>query len=625
MRPRLAPRPDRPDGDLAHANRALRMLSASNAAMLRAQDESQLLEDVCRIVVDIGGYRLAGVGYAQDDAEKSLRPMAAAGDKPENVLRMRLSWDAKSPWGQGPAGQCVRTGLAIAYPDLRDQAQGFPWRDAALANGYEGAITLPLREGARCFGFIGLFSGQGRLLHDGELALLRDLADNVSFGIGALRAASERRRIAAELAWNAAHEPVTGLERYSVLQQRLAPVVADGTRSTAMLLLGLDRFQAVNESMGHAQADRVLGAVAQRLLACAAQEPSLDVAHFAGDEFVLASPDTGAEAALALAERLRDCVAAPIECEGFRLLLTCTIGISLSPPHGTDCTELLRHAQAALQLGKERGRDCCCLFRTEQMQDIEDRMVLGGRLRGAAAAGALRLHYQPQFRAADGRACGFEALLRWQDAELGPVPPGRFIPVAEALGLMPEIGEWVLREACRQAREWLDAGHHGFRIAVNVSAQQLQRPGLVRAVAAALAQHALPAALLDLEITESSLMENVARLHDTLGELKALGVSLSLDDFGTGYSSLSYLKHFPIDKLKIDQGFVRELPGNADDAAIARTIVTIGHQLRMQVSAEGVETAAQAEFLRLLGCDELQGYLFGRPEPAELASRHLAG
>jgi EAL domain-containing protein (putative c-di-GMP-specific phosphodiesterase class I) len=258
-------------------------------------------------------------------------------------------------------------------------------------------------------------------------------------------------------------------------------------------------------------------------------------------------------------------------------------------------------------------------FLTEQMRDIEDRMVLGGALRGAARAGELQLHYQPQFAASPHRLTGFEALLRWTNPTLGVVSPGRFIPVAESLGLMPEIGVWVLREACRQARAWLDAGRSGFNIAVNVSAQQMQRPGLVQAVADAIAEHALPAHVLDIELTESSLMENVSRVQGTLAELKALGVMLSLDDFGTGYSSLAYLKHFPLDKLKIDQSFVRGLPGNADDAAIARTIVSIGHQLRMIVSAEGVETQEQADFLREIGCDELQGYFLGRPVPTATA------
>jgi EAL domain-containing protein (putative c-di-GMP-specific phosphodiesterase class I) len=306
------------------------------------------------------------------------------------------------------------------------------------------------------------------------------------------------------------------------------------------------------------------------------------------------------------------------------LLITATIGVSIAPTHGREPIDLLRRAQAAMERGKGMGRDCVSPFRTDQVREIEDRQVLGGALRAAARLGELQLHYQPQFAAQPHRLTGFEALLRWTNPTLGSVSPGRFIPIAEALGLMPEIGVWVLREACRQARAWRDAGHADFVIAVNVSAQQLQRPGLVQAVADALAEHGVPPGALDIELTESSLMENVGRAKATLAELKALGVMLSLDDFGTGYSSLAYLKHFSLDKLKIDQGFVRGLPDNGDDAAIARTIVSIGHQLRMVVSAEGVETQAQADFLRGIGCDELQGYFLGRPVPADAAAKLFA-
>jgi diguanylate cyclase len=611
----------RPEAGLASANRALRMLSACNAALIRIDDEERLLNEICRIVVEIGGYRLAGVGYALDDEERSLQPMAAAGDHPENVRAMRLSWSEDSPWGLGPAGQCVRSGKAVAYPDLRDQAQGFPWREAALRSGYQGAIALPLRSDTRVFGFIGLFSSRARDLEESELGLLQDLADNVAFGVGAIRAEKERRKIAGELAFHASHEAVTGLERYSVLERRLEQAIADPAQLTALLLIDLDRFKAINESMGHALADDVLRTVGERLNGFASE--AVAVAHLAGDEFIVTLSGGDEPEALALAERIRCAISQPIDSSSCRLLLTCTIGISHSPAHGSTMIDLLRRAQAAMERGKLQGRDCVHLFLTEQMQDIEDRITLGGRLREAARLGELQLHYQPQFSADLSRLNGFEALLRWTNKELGPVSPGRFIPIAEALGLMPEIGVWVLREACRQARAWLDAGHSGFNIAINVSAQQLQRPGLVEAVSQAIAEFAIPADVLDIELTESSLMENVARLQGTLRDLKALGVMMSLDDFGTGYSSLAYLKHFPLDKLKIDQSFVRGLPENADDAAIARTIVSIGHQLRLLVSAEGVETQEQAEFLREIGCDELQGYFLGRPAAPESSERFL--
>lgn len=427
----------------------------------------------------------------------------------------------------------------------------------------------------------------------------------------------DRERIQTELAYRSAHDAITGLELYSVLQPRIDGMISSGNGVASVLLLDLDGFKGINESIGHERADRVLRVVADRLRAW--ESDSIAISHLAGDEFVIAVAGRDESAVLALADEMRTAVAKPIVDIEFPLVFSATVGVSHAGAHGPTSRQLLRRAQAAKERGKSHGRNCVSVFLTEQMQDIEDRMTLGGRLRSAARAGEFQLHYQPQFDAATSELKGFEALLRWDNPEIGSVPPTRFIPIAESLGLMPEIGSWVIREACRQARLWLDAGHVGFVIAINVSAQQLQRPGLVQVLTQALADFQIPAQLLDIELTESSLMENVARVQGTLAELKTLGMTLSLDDFGTGYSSLAYLKNFSLDKLKIDQNFVRGLPDDIDDAAIARAIVSIGHQLRLVVAAEGVESQEQAEFLRQIGCDELQGYLYGRPSVAAMA------
>ena len=416
---------------------------------------------------------------------------------------------------------------------------------------------------------------------------------------------TERRRVEAELAHASSHDPVSGLPQHLLLGREVGNLLKDTTEPVWVLVIGLDRFQGVNESVGHLTGDDVLRQLGGRLQAALAGQGR--VARFAGDEFVVTATGLSADGALALAERLRAAVAEPLEGGDYRLLLTASVGISHSPDHGTDPNDLLRRAEAAMNQAKREGRDRVSAFSVERMRDLEDRLVMGNQLRDAIRHGELELHYQPQYRAADRRLTGFEALLRWNSRNLGQVPPARFIPIAEALGLMPEIGEWVLDAACRQLRAWLDRGHRGFTVAVNVSAQQLQRHGLVAQVGAALQRHDVPPAMLDIEITESSYMENVARAQRTLAELKALGIKLSLDDFGTGYSSLAYLKQFPIDKLKIDQAFVRSLPLDAADAAIVRTIIAVAHELHMCVAAEGVASQAQADFLAGAGCDELQG------------------
>ncbi len=443
---------------------------------------------------------------------------------------------------------------------------------------------------------------------------VRDDTGRVTHFVGVVNDLTERRQVEAELAHAANHDPVTGLARFPVLESAMADILADPEARVALLFVDLDRFHAINKSMGHLIGDEVLRQMAERM-AGVLDSPG-DLARFAGDEFVALAPGRDQAQAMALAARLREAIAVPIEGDGYRLFLTASVGVALAPEHGGSVMELLRRAEAAMTRAKRQGRNASCAFSIEQMQELEDRLVLGARLREAIPRGELELHYQPQLDASRRRITGLEALVRWNSPELGRVPPGRFIPIAESLGLMHEVGRWVIDAACAQLRAWADAGHAGFTVAVNVSAQQLQRPDVVDQVRDSLRRHGLAGDRLEVELTESSLMENVDEVRGRLAELKALGVRLSLDDFGTGYSSLSYLKQFSLDKLKIDRSFVTDLPEDADDAAIARTVIAMGHQLRMVVAAEGVETAAQADFLSGIGCDELQGYHFGRPVPA---------
>jgi diguanylate cyclase (GGDEF)-like protein/PAS domain S-box-containing protein len=452
---------------------------------------------------------------------------------------------------------------------------------------------------------------------------VRDDAGRVTHYLGVLNDLTERRQVEAELAWAASHDAVTGLPRYPVLESQLATLLSEPGASAALYFIDLDRFHAINESMGHVFGDAALHIVAERLREATGAQGQ--VARFAGDEFVAMRPGDDEDGIVAFGERLRDAVARPIEGDGYRLVLTASIGISRAPRHGRSAMDLLRRAEAAMSRAKRQGRDALCEFASDQMQEMEDRLLLGARLREAPRRGELELHYQPLIEAGGRRVVGFEALLRWSSPQLGQVSPARFIPIAEALGLMGEIGHWVIHEACRQLREWQDAGLAGFNVAVNFSAQELQRPDIVSVLRDAVQRHGIEASRLEIEITESSLMEHVDRVVAVMKELKSLGVSLSLDDFGTGYSSLAYLKQFALDKIKIDRTFVRDLPQDADDAAIARTIVVIGHQLRLKVVAEGVETPEQESFLRAMGCDQLQGYLFSPAVPAARAIALLQG
>ena len=476
-------------------------------------------------------------------------------------------------------------------------------------------LRRALSDGSDCNVIVRNFRKDGELFWNHLfISPVRDESGSITHFVGIQNDLTERRQVEAELAYAANHDPVTALPRYPILEAAIGSLLDRDGAELSVLFIDIDHFHAINESMGHIIGDEALRLVAKRLRDVLGGPGHL--ARFAGDEFVAVVPDAPHEKVLEVAEALRQAVAQPVQGDGYSLYLTASIGIARSPLHGDSGTDLLRRAEAAMSRAKREGRDAVCEFSTQQMQELEDRLVLGARLREAVSRDELQLHYQPQLDASSRRITGFEALLRWNSPDLGSVPPGRFIPIAESLGLMPELGLWVLNEACRQLSVWRDQGREGFTVAVNFSAHQLQRPDIVQRVREALERHSVPRGMLEIELTESSLMESVDRVKGRLAEIKALGVSFSLDDFGTGYSSLAYLKQFSLDKLKIDRSFVKDLPGDAAGAAIARTIVAVGHELRMVVAAEGVETQAQADFLREMGCDELQGYHFGRPAPA---------
>jgi diguanylate cyclase (GGDEF)-like protein len=425
-----------------------------------------------------------------------------------------------------------------------------------------------------------------------------------------------------------AHTDVlTGLPNRRQLSEQVAAAAQrsrqDG-RPFALLVVDLDRFRQINDSLGHEVGDRVLLDVAQRIQGCLRANDVL--ARIGGDQFALLVHEADAPAAESAARRVLNVVAQPSSLDGAQFTLTCSIGVALCPQHGQTIDELVRHAESAMRSVKAGGRGH---YRFHQLHgavpdsDVKSHMRLDHAMRQALVSGRFRLHYQPQVRMADGALVGAEALIRWRDPELGEVPPGRFIPVAEDSGFIVAIGDWVLAQAVRQAAAWHAAGR-GVPIAVNVSALQFQQSQFADRVASVLAGSGLPPHLLELELTESILLrdadEALARLH----ALARLGVSLSIDDFGTGYSSLSYLKRFPIGKLKIDRSFVQGLPDDESDAGIVRAILQMARALGMRVIAEGVETEPQRQFLALAGCDEFQGHLYAPAMDSLSFEQHLA-
>ncbi|WP_181358819.1 sensor domain-containing protein [Pseudothauera lacus] len=436
---------------------------------------------------------------------------------------------------------------------------------------------------------------------------------------------TEHKRAAAEIEHLAHHDMLTGLANRLWLDARLEQSLADSRRNhhgLAVLFLDLDRFKHINDSLGHHVGDALLVDVANRLRGNV-REVDI-VARQGGDEFVVVVQAIGGSSDAAhVAVKILEALSAPYLIGGSELHTTPSIGIALFPEDGEDAATLLRNADTAMYHAKALGRANYQFYAEEMNLSATARLDLERKLRRALQLEQFELWYQPQIEAASGQVCGVEALIRWRHPDDGLISPARFIPLAEETGLIVELGYWVLRAACRQARHWRDAGLPALRMSVNLSTRQLMHRGLAEGVSSALAAADIPAGLLELEITESAVMEEPENAIAVLANLKRLGVNLAIDDFGTGYSSLSYLKLFPLDRLKIDRSFVSDIEHDANDAAIVTAAVSLAHNLGLSVVAEGVETAVQVARLAELGCDELQGYHFSRPLPAHEATAWL--
>jgi diguanylate cyclase (GGDEF)-like protein len=394
-------------------------------------------------------------------------------------------------------------------------------------------------------------------------------------------------------------------------------------RQLALLFIDLDRFKTVNDTLGHLAGDQLLVAAAERMRS---QLRAGDVAaRLGGDEFtVLLSEPQSSGAAARLAERLIENMSQAFMIDGQEMFVTASVGIACYPADGDDAATLLKNADVAMYRAKERGRNTFQFFTSDMNTQAFEQLLLENSLRRAIERSEFELHYQPQFATVSGEVAGVEALIRWRHPELGLVAPGTFIAMAEHNGLIVPIGAWVLHEACRQGKAWLDAGWNFGRIAVNISARQFASDDLLDTIRSALERSGMPAAKLEVEITESTIMQNPQEAIRLLGRIRDMGVALAVDDFGTGYSSLATLKQYPLDSLKIDRSFVTGTPHDADDVAITEAIIAIARKMRLTVVAEGVETTEQADFLREAGCDIAQGFLFGRPVPAaELERRFL--
>jgi len=463
-----------------------------------------------------------------------------------------------------------------------------------------------------------------------SISAIRDDQDGISHYVGVFTDNTLRKEAETKLAFLAEHDSLTGLLNRNSLMRALSEQIAAAQLSGEQLVLffiDLDRFKAVNDSLGHHAGDLLLVAAAERLRQ--QLRPDDILARFGGDEFVVVLRDSPpAEFISTLAHRLINCIQRAFVINGHEMFITASIGSAAYPEHGDDAISILKNADIAMYRAKEEGKNAFQLFNKQMSQHALDRMLLENSLRHALERKEFELYYQPQFATDDGRLCGAEALIRWHHPERGLVAPDVFISLAEQTGLIVPLGAWVLHQACRQGKDWLDRGYRFGRIAVNLSPRQFSASDLLRTIDEALVESGLPSTMLELEITEGVIMQNPQEAVLLLQRMRQLGVSISVDDFGTGYSSLASLKQYPLDMLKIDRSFIQGIPHDADDVAITEAIIAIAHKLHLRVVAEGVEFPEQQAFLRAAGCDIVQGFLHARPLPASqfdsLLARDLA-
>jgi diguanylate cyclase (GGDEF)-like protein len=522
----------------------------------------------------------------------------------------------------GSCGTAAYRRERVVVADIMSDPLWADYRELAAAHSLRSCWSTPiLSHHGAVLGTFAMYSSQVREPTAGETRLV-DLATHIA-GI-----AIERKRAEDRIHFMANHDALTGLPNRTLLKDRLTQAVLYAKRYdrwATVVFIDLDNFKIVNDSLGHNVGDELLKIVAERMVACIRATDT--VVRLGGDEFVILLFDQpkSADMISATLQKVRTSIAEPIRVDGHDIAVTCSIGLANYPNDGTDADALLANADAAMYRAKEIGRDNFQFYTPELNTKVHEKFLLQKELRNAILRSEFVIHYQPQVDLRTGRIFAVEALIRWQHPTLGMVPPMKFIPMAEETGLIVPIGDWVLLAACRQNKAWQEAGLPPMRICVNVSARQFKEKNWVSRVAGALRESGLAARYLELELTESLIMQDVAQAVATMRELQILGVQLSVDDFGTGYSSLAALKNFPVARLKIDKSFISDILTNENDRAVASAVISLGQKLNLRVIAEGVETEDQVTFLRENNCDEMQGYHFSKPIPAPGIEKLIAG
>ena len=597
-------------------SRVYAVLSGISSAIIRAHNQEELFDEACRIAVHDGHFLLAWIGTVSGD---TLTPKAINGiPVQENILKknqpIKLSVD--SPEGQSPAAISLREKRLQVCNDFAAQSVKSPWRQHALQLGLRSSASLPLMVGNKMMGCLNLYAAESNFFDESEINLLNELAGDISYAMEFIE--HERK-----LDYLAYYDVLTRLANRRLFVDRLAQQVQSARLATegfALIMVDVARFKTINDTYGMPTGDQLLKLVARRLTRFAGGASR--AARVGGDRFAVIVPefDRASNLAAILRGRVWNSINRPYRLGGRNIHVPVRIGVAMFPQDGDDAESLLQNSEAALKKAKVSGDTF--LFYTQQMSSaLHEKLRLEDQLRRALEESEFVLHYQPKIDLRNGTICGAEALLRWNSPELGLVPPMQFITLLEETGLIIEVGRWVLRQAIAERDQWLTVGP-APRIAVNVSPLQLRQADFVEEIRNAIGARD-GAAGIELEVTESVLMPDMDDHVTKLRVIKSMGIPIAIDDFGTGYSSLSRLSKFPVSSVKIDRSFIIDMTGSADSMSIVSTIISLAHSMNLRVVAEGVDSQEQLKFLRLLRCDEIQGFLFSPAVSADEFGRML--
>jgi diguanylate cyclase (GGDEF)-like protein len=605
--------------DLTHANIGIRrlnrvyaVLSKINALILRVKDREALFDGACRIAVEHGQFSAASIAVVDRETLR-VRPVASAGAAQGLLaaLRPRDSLKNDEPEGPGAAALAIGQRKAVVINDVERDSRILRKKEC-VEHGVRSIAVLPIVVSNEAVGVLALFAGEPGFFDEQEMKLLSELAANIGFAVDHI----EKQ---ARLDYLAYYDALTGLANRTLFLERVAQHIrsaAGGGHKLAVFVMDLERFKNINDILGRSAGDSLLKQVAEWLMRDNG-DANL-VARVGADYFATVLPEVKPEnSARSLEKSMRAFLEHPFRLNDAEFRIGAKVGIALFPNDGADAETLLRNAEAALKKAKAGGERY--LFYTQAMNEhVAERLTLENQLRQALDKGEFVLHYQPKVNLATGELTGAEALIRWNDPRTGLVPPGRFIPILEETGLIFEVGRWALRQAIADYLRWRAAGLPAVRVAVNVSPLQLRNRGFVEEIGQAIGIDPHAAQGLELEITESLIMEDVKHSIASLRAIRAMGITMAIDDFGTGFSSLSYLAKLPVDTLKIDRSFVIDMTAGPQGLGLVSTIINLAHSLELTVVAEGVETEEQKRLLHLLSCDEMQGYLFSKPVPRDI-------